>query len=258
MTNNKSAICIVTIEPHIEFVEFYNAFNSYDIFFMIDNNNFDCDKLKTRYPRLNFIQLSNNECENAGFKHSSYMPHSSLVFNEIISWDKAVYYFTSLNKSYDYVWFLEDDVFIYGEETIQNIDNKYSNSDILCRDKNPESKPDEWQWFWPAIHINFERPYFHSPICAVRMSKKLLESIYDYISLNKKLFFIEAMFPTIAHKNNLIYDTPDEFKKIVWRCDWKQSDLNKCDFVHPIKNFEMHKKFREVIYYQECENMSKK
>jgi len=176
------------------------------------------------------------------------MPSSSLTFNEIISWDKAIYYFATVNKcSYEFVWFLEDDVFIYGEETIQSVDDKYSNSDILCRDKTPESKPDEWQWFWPAIHINFERPYFQSTICVVRMSSKLLDCINDYVVSNKRMFFIEAMFPTIAHKHNLIYDTPDEFTKIIWRNDWKQEDLTKHDFVHPMKRFDLHKEFRKNI-----------
>ena len=41
------------------------------------------------------------------------------------------------------------------------------------------------------------------------------------------MFFIEAMFPTITHKYNLICDMPTEFKKLVWRNDWKQEDLNR-------------------------------
>jgi hypothetical protein len=244
---NKNAICVLTITPNIEFIEFYNNFKNYDIFFVIDDNNYNCEMLKKDYPSINFVQILNDECNEHGFKHSSYMPNSSLVFNEIISWDKALYFFSNINKNYEYVWFLEDDVFIYGEETIQNLDSKYLNSDILCRDKIPEPKENEWQWFWPAIHINFEKPYFQSSICAVRMSKLLLYYINKYIQINKKMFFIEAMFPTIAHKHNLRYDMPEEFSKIIWRNNWQQHDLNKVDFVHPIKNFNMHKEFRKNI-----------
>jgi len=47
------------------------------------------------------------------------MPYSSLIFNEIIAWDRALYYFSVINKNYENIWFLEDDVFIYGEETFQ-------------------------------------------------------------------------------------------------------------------------------------------
>ena len=244
---NKQAICILTIKPHIDFVEFYNTFKNYDIFFIIDDYTYNCENLENDFPYINFIQLTNEECDNNGFKHSSYMPYSSLTFNEIIAWDKALYYFSNINTAYDNIWFLEDDVFIYGEETIQNIDDKYINIDILCRDKIPEPKPDEWQWFWPSITVNFEKPYFQSPICCVRMSKKLLLLINEYIQIHRKMFFIEALFPTIAHKNNLTYEMPIEFQKLVWRHDWKQNDLNKRDFVHPIKNYEAHKEFRNGI-----------
>jgi len=79
------------------------------------------------------------------------------------------------------------------------------------------------------------------------MSKILLFHINNYIQQNGKMFFIEAMFPTITHKYNLICDMPSEFKKLVWRNDWKQEDLNKMDFVHPIKNYESHKNFRVNI-----------
>jgi hypothetical protein len=244
MSTRTSAICIITIRPHIDFLEFYKDFKDYDVIFMIDDISYDTTVLQSAYPTIRFVQIPNEECNKHGFKYSSYMQNSSLVFNEIIAWDRALYYFTYINAMYDHVWFLEDDVFVYGEESFTHLDTKYKNSDILCRDKNHESKPDEWQWFWPAIHIQFERPYFHSPICAVRMSKRLLSHIRDYIDQHKRMVFIEAMFPTIAHRYNLIYDRPEEFQKLVWRNDWKQSDLTKLDFVHPIKDLSKHKIFR--------------
>ena len=244
---NKKAICVLTIVPHIELVKFYNTFINYDIFFIIDDNNYDCTEFKQNFSSINFIQILNEECNKHGFKHSSYMTNSSIIFNEIISWDKALYFFSNINLNYEHIWFLEDDVFVYGEETVQNLDNEYLNSDFLCRDKIPYPKENEWPWFWPAININFEKPYFHSAICAVRMSKQLLYYINEYIQINKQMFFIEAMFPTIAHKYNLIYDMPKEFIKLIWRNNWKQNDLNKVDFVHPIKDFNMHKEFRKNI-----------
>lgn len=250
MSNNKNALCVLTIEPHLELIEFYAKFKQYDVYFIIDNLSYNCDILRETYPSVQFIQIPNEVCELSGFKHSSYMPSSSLTFNEIIAWDRAMYYFTSFNTSYDFVWFLEDDVFIYGEETIQTVDKKYQKSDLLCRDKTPQSKPGEWQWFWPAIHINFEGPYFQSLICAVRMSSELLKCINDYVKLNKQMFFIEAMFPTIAHKNNLLHDRPDELNKIVWRNDWKQQqhDITRCDFVHPVKLIDLQNEFRKLLY----------
>jgi len=240
----KSAICIICVRPHSDLVDFYNRFTNYKIFFLIDDYNFNCTYLRLRYPNVQFIQISNETCNKAGYKHSSYMPTSSLVFNEIIGWDKAVYYFSKIKTDFDFVWFFEDDVFIHGEPTVQNIDNKYPLSDIICKDKARESLPGEWAWFWPAITIHFDRPYFQSPICAVRMSALLIQHIRDYIDQHKKMCFIEAMFPSIAHHHNLLYDTPEEFQGIYWRHDWNPSEINQTGFFHPMKDIMEQNKYR--------------
>jgi hypothetical protein len=242
----KCALCIITVRPSILWIEFLST-SQYDVFFMIDQTDIDYSEMyREKYPSIHFMQIGNEECLFFGYKHSSYMPNSSLVFNEIIAWDKALYYFSHIRTEYDHVWFLEDDVFIYDENTLLNIDKKYD-SDLLCRDKNPEPREKEWQWFWPAIKINFPPPYFHSPICAVRMSKTLLSFIKEYVLSNQTLFFIEAMFPTIAHRHNLLHDTPAEFQKLVWRYDWNPKDLMKTDLVHPLKKIENHVVFRDII-----------
>jgi len=241
------AICILTIRPNKNVVQFYNMFTNYDVFFIIDDIHYDCSAFKTMYPSIQFIQISNEECDYHGYKHSSHMPRSSLDFNPIVAWDRALYYFCNVNTKYNHIWFLEEDVFIYGEETILNIDtnNTYILSDLLCRDKTPKSKKGEWQWFWPAIFIPFEEPYFQSMICVTRMSRKLLNHIAQYIEIHKKLFFVEAMFPTIAHKHNLIYNTPSEFQNILWRYDWQLTELTKYDFFHPLKNPDKHQQLRK-------------
>ena len=243
------AICIITIRPNKEMVEFYNTFENYNVYFIIDDSSFETKTFVELYPKIQFIVIENKLCEQQGYKHSSYMPTSSLVFNKIIGWDKAIYFFCNMEKKYDNVWFLEDDVFIYREKTIKQLDEKYFQTDILCRDKTPESKPDEWQWFWPAIHIAFEKPYFQSTICVVRMSSVLLSYIKKYVEENKKMFFIEAMFPSLAHFYNLTYETPKEFEKIVWRRDWQVEEIRKLDFVHPIKDISKHSEFRKKLSF---------
>ena len=81
-------------------------------------------------------------------------------------------------------------------------------------------------------------------VCCVRMSNKMLKCIYDYANKNKNLFFLEALFPTIAIKNDLIYDTPIEFNEIHYRKDFNITDINKNNLYHPIKNLEEHITFR--------------
>jgi hypothetical protein len=243
----KTILCIITVRPHPDLVAFYSVFTNYDVFFIIDDSSVDCSELQTSFPNINFIQIQHEICYQAGYKHSSYMPTSSLVFNEIIGWDKAIYYFSKIKTDFDHIWFLEDDVFIYGEETIQNIDVKYPHSDILCKDKARESAPGEWAWFWPAIQIHFDRPYFQSPICSVRMSSLLMNHIRNYIDEHRRMCFIEAMFPSIAHHHNLLYDTPQEFQGIYWRHDWVTEEINRTQIFHPMKDPIEQISYRNII-----------
>ena len=243
----KNAICLITIHPSQVWLAFLSTVTQYDVYILVDNLEFDYDIYKEMYPTINIIKITNEECTHYGYIHSSYMPNSSLHFNEIIAWDRALCYFTNKNTIYKHVWFFEDDVFFYNEDTLLHIDNAYLESDILCREKNPEPKPGEWCWFWPAITINFSGPYYHSPIAAVRMSNKLLGLLNEYVKVNKKLCFIEALFPSIAHKNSLLYDSPIQLNQIHWRNEWAAENMTKSHIYHPIKNMLEQKEKRDYL-----------
>jgi hypothetical protein len=244
----KKAICIITIHPNKVWLEFLNKFQNYDVYIVVDDLTSDYGDYNKIYPNIQFIKISDDECRQHGYIHSSYMPTSSLVFNEIIAWDRALCYFTNMNTNHEQVWFFEDDVFFNNEKTIIKIDLKHnSDTDLLCKDKNPEPKQGEWNWFWPAIQIHFPGPHFHSPICAIRLSKMYLEKLNDYIKRSKKLAFIEALLPSIAYYNNLKVELVDEFKQIHWRRDWEFGDINTHDIFHPMKNMEQQATFRKQL-----------
>jgi hypothetical protein len=250
----KPAICLITIIPNKTWLDFLNKFTNYDIFVVVDNLQFDYSQIKNDYPNVKIIIVTDEECKKYGYIHSSYMPYSSLVFNEIIAWDRALCYFTNLNKNYEQVWFFEDDVFFYNEETLLQIDTKYQKSDMLCKNKNPQPGPGEWCWFWPAITIHFSPPYFHSPICAVKLSNTFLSCLDEYIKVNKKLPFVEAILPSIAHQQNLNLVIASEFSEIHWRKDWKYDDFNTTNLFHPVKNMEQQEKTREYLIKKVKEN----
>ena len=84
-------------------------------------------------------------------------------------------------------------------------------------------------------------------VCACRMSKQLLFLIFDYADKYKELFFLEAMFPTIAITNNLLCESPEELNTIIYRHNWRYKEMNKLNIFHPIKNIELHKLLREVL-----------
>ena len=243
----KRAICLITIRPSQIWMDFLKNFKNYDIYVVVDDLTKDYSEFEEQYPKLHLIKVSDEECRKNGYLHSSYMPRSSLIFNEIIAWDRALCYFTNVNKTHDQVWFFEDDVFFHHEQTLLDIDSKYQVSDILCRDKNAQPKPGEWDWFWPAIRIHFQEPHFHSPICAVRLSNVFLEKLDEYIRLTNKLAFIEALLPSIAHYYGLTYVLADELNQIHWRKEWSTSDMSRTQIFHPMKNMEQQKEMRDFL-----------
>ena len=239
-----NAICLICINPNKIWCEFLNTFTKYKIFLIIDDNNFDSLSFKTNYSNITFIQINDQKCKDNFFINTNY-----IVFKkEITGWEKALYYFSTENLNHNYIWFIEDDVFFYNENTIENIDIKYPCDDLLSQKYDINNDGNNKKWLWNIITINnIPPPYYNGMMCCVRFSKKMLNHIHNYSKNNKTLFFLEAMFPTIAIKNNLIYSTPDEFNEIHWRKDYTITDINKTILYHPIKNLEQHVTFRKII-----------
>jgi hypothetical protein len=231
-------ICIITRKPSKILLDFYNDFKDYDIYVMIDDNTEVYHKYyKKIYNNINFIQINKHKCIQSGFINVTLISKR----NNPVSWDKALYYFSNINKNYDNVWFIEDDVYFYNENTIINIDNKYPDSDILSNkyETNITGKKDYWHWYTVLNNIKIKPPYYNTMVCAVRMSKKLLSLINNYANMHKTLFFLEVMYPTLAKQNDLKYDNPEELYTIVYRKDWKKEDINKTNLYHPIKDYDI-------------------
>jgi len=236
-----SCIAILTKEPLPVWMEFLKDFKEHDVYFIIDENSVDYDSVyKSKYPNLNFVQIKNDECSDNFFTNSS----TTTGMPSIISWDKALYYFSNLNTKYEHVWFVEEDVFFYGESTISLLDNQYKSSDILVS-KCDFKKPNEW--LWSRIHIAFPEPHYCGMVCAVRMSKNLLSCINEYARKNKSLFCLEAMFISVAMHNKLKLDIPNELKTIVYQHDWQPSEINKLGLYHPLKNMSKHVEYRSRL-----------
>jgi hypothetical protein len=102
----------------------------------------------------------------------------------------------------------------------------------------------DW-WWWSKIRITLEPPYYNAMVCGVRVSLNLLNEIKDYATKNNTLFFLEALFPTVAIKNNLIYNTPKQLVQVYYRYDW--TAFSKKNIFHPVKDLELHKKARKDI-----------
>ena len=176
-----------------------------------------------------------------GFSNLSYIT----LHKNVTGWEKALYYFAHIEEKYEYVWFMEDDVYFYNENTFLTIDKKYENTDLLCNSSFGEAKLDEW--LWDRIQINLATPYYCGMMCIVRFSQKMLQSIKDYATKNNTLFFLEACYTTIAVKYDLTYiKNPDEFLSVTHRDIHSIDSLNKYSLYHPIKNIDNHIKARNT------------
>jgi hypothetical protein len=238
-----NAICLITFQPRHFWCDFLNSFENYKVFVIVDDNNFNLTEFQNKYNNISFVKIENFKCKQSGFTNSSYI----MIKKEIIGWDKALYYFAYENLSYEHVWLLEDDVFFYNENTLINIDKQFLSDDFLSNKiwENHDSKAKSWHW--PRIKIKLPLPYYAGMMCMVRFSKNMLESIKDYANKYKTLFFIEAFFPTIAKKYNLVCNSPDEFNEILYNRVLTIDKINKTSLFHPVKNPDSHIEYRNHL-----------
>ena len=236
-------ICVLAVRPCIKTYNFFKEIklnSNYEIFIVIDDNNYnipDYDGV------VKIIKVDNNECESNGF-------HSCILWlnNKCCSRDKALYYFTKNSIDYNYIWFIEEDVFIPNINTIKNIDDKYKTGDLLVSShKVIYEKQTNWHWHYINKQINIDLPYASSMICAIRCSKSMLNSIKNYAKKHNRLFMDEALFNTLAIHNNLEICCIPELSTIVWRKDWMLSDIVVSNLYHPIKNIDEQYNFRKSL-----------
>lgn len=236
---NKSAICFLSRSPNtylIDFVEELKKDNFADIYIMCDDNN---KKITQDY----IIQIEDKISFKRGFYNTTW-------FGRPCSWDKSLYYFCIEKKDYDFVWFIEDDVFIPSVEAIKNFHEKYINSDLVCQSNGCNATGDISEWHWrKAVSYFRSLPWYCSMTCMIGVSRKLLNIIRKYVYYRKRLAFQEIMFNTLAMRAKLIVSTPPELSTIAYRHQWSFDDVERRpnNFFHPVKHFSDHELFRNKL-----------
>ena len=230
-----TCICLICYKVNNTWISFLENFNNYPIYVIVDS---PCEL--PIHPKIKFIQINNKTCKENGYINLN------LIINSCNGWDKAIYAANYILQEYDYIWFIEDDVFFYNEQALLDIDTRYTCTDLLSNEINKSTDLCSWHWSW-ITPINFELPYYNGMMCICRMSRKLLNSIENYVNNYKQLFFLEAMFPTISKKNNLINECPIEFKNVEWRKHYNKNDFKPNYFYHPLKNKRLHNVYRHFI-----------
>jgi len=189
---------------------------------------------------VTLIQIPNEVCKEAGFFNMTMT-----LKREITAWDKAIYYFSTIQTSYEHVWFIEEDVFFHNEQTLRNIDKANKTADLLTNRLAENRTGGRTDWHWPKVKIEgIPPPYYSCMCCASRISRRLLDKIKEYAAAHKTLFFLEAMFPTLCKYNKFINENPREMLTIVYRRNSGQRIINKSGLFHPVKDLAQHEKFR--------------
>ena len=223
------------------------------MYIVVDDNSWSIPSYLTS-TNIKIIKISEKDSSQQGFRGSVLQ-----VSNRATARDKALCYFchscstldefNGLNKlnEYAYYWFLEDDVFIPSVQTIPDLDEKYPEADLLCESFMIASEPhhlDEWHWRYVKERTSLSLPWAKSMICAVRLSQQMMEEVCGYVSTYNDLFLDEAFFPTLAFKAGYSVLNPPELKTILWRKDWKHSDIVPENMYHPVKDQALHHQWR--------------
>lgn len=244
----KNKLALICFKPNDIYLEFLNKFSNYEVYIIIDDNTVNYTALYlTKYTNLTFIQIHYKVCKQYGFTNVNKIGVKKLISG----WDKALCYFAlnfSNTNSNTKVWFIEDDVFFHNEDTLLNIDAKYPDYDLLANSdfKQASNKND---WLWNYIRIKQPGPYYCGMVCATRLSSNVLEEIRLYADLNKELFFLEALLPTLSKTKTKDKKCccPDELKKVVFRHNYSYEEVtNKANIYHPVKDILKHQEFRNL------------
>ena len=242
---NNSAICLLCVRPNKIHIDFFNTISNYKLFILCDDNNYN-----TNNTNIEFIKIDDNECFNSGYKNSN-----CCIKKNPSAWDKVFYYFSKINKNIDYVWILEDDVFVPNNDAFWNLDNKYGAADLLCRSNINSSQINSWQ-LWQSANDKYDLPWYSSMVCCCRISNKLFAEIGKYVEEKGELFFIETMINTIANHKRLLIKEVEEFENIIAKASfgnryrhfsngkiiWMTKSIPniKENFLyHPVKNIEL-------------------
>jgi len=259
----KLGFFILTKTPHksqLNFVESLRIFHPtiYSAI-VVDDNEFNFDvSSKSKKSKDLILQVDDDLCYDSGYKNANF-----IIRKKVTSWDKVLYLLNNDLKNIDFAFIVEDDVFVPSITSVKNMFKKYKNYDCVTathnsRDDDRKIQKDSknsksiytpwchWDKTPKAIKREFQR---HSMVCAIGLSRNLLNVIADQVDSYKELFFIEIMFNSLAEENELNIFTPPEFSTILWRKSWVSEDFieNPENWFHPVKDLEEQVLLRKML-----------
>jgi hypothetical protein len=248
----KTAIVFLTKTPHANTIKFAKEIQEktpFEVIIIADDYEYNHQKKTTMGMGSDVpitIQIGDALCVSKGYHHSN-INGATHIKKDPIAMDKFLYLLCE-EWNFDFVWVFEDDVFIPSVDTIINLHRNYCQYDLVTPNNflKQDTLPD---WHWKHIFSKIEPPYYYSMVCAMGLSKAMLDCIKKYVAENGELFYIEAMFNTLAMQNGLEVMDAFELKSIVWQGEWGIDEflLLPNNVFHPRKDIENHPTLRKQI-----------
>lgn len=247
----KSAVCFLTREPPRETVRFCEKLAKeglhYNLDVFIARDDVTNDKVSINVSsHVHFLEVPNGICLENGYQETMRLPHSS---NYVTSWDRAVYYFCSANKSYDFVWLIEDDVFIPSTQAFLSFQELYQrDSDLVVSTSHINLIGDTSYWHWYTAPSKMIPPWSSSMMNVVGMSRNLMKAIENYVLWRGSVPFHEYSFNTLAIQQQLKIVTPVELRTILYRqdCTFERIYQHPNNMWHPVKNLTLQEEWRDA------------
>lgn len=125
------------------------------------------------------------------------------------AWDKAFYYVFNNHLPCDYFYFIEDDVLCRDPKLFLKLINLLYDypHDLIA--KCIEHKEDSKWNHWGKNDLNLPEELngylcrSYNPFC--RLSKRLINAIYNFYRSHHRLIFHEILFPSVCYKNNMTW-----------------------------------------------------
>jgi len=239
-------ICFLTVRPCTTFYNLCKELINENtlVYICIDDNEHSISDID---DSVKIIKIKNEDSSNAGY---NYMYSKSKIPT---ARDKALYYFNRIYKNdYKHIWFIEDDVLIPSKNTISNIDKKYIDNDYLVRENTIKENPTKNDgWAFPQIldTTEYRGVFSIAGIMAIRVSKKMMKAIDEFVKKYKNAFFDEAFFGTVALNYNIdITVTPELY--YMWPLQQTLQKESKNNYkekflYHPVKSINQQRNIRD-------------
>ena len=234
-----STICFLTKEATSDLLHFINQVHS------VGQSACVMTDYDANPPEFECLSILENQARRAGFWGVYCV---DWIPKTVIALDKALFYFGKCNRDADYVWFVEDDVFVPRPGLFHDIDAKYPDADLLTKANLCQMEDHEWPgWERSDLAYLDGGPYYHSICCAMRLSRRMLDAVVEFAETKGRLVFQEFFFNTLAMQKGFKVETPEELGPLLYEQLRPTYFYDTEHLYHSIKDISIHSRLRELI-----------